>query len=84
MYDISGHIYKIFLNDKLQVALEFTALGNRRRLDRKVGEKTVSYKYTSPVQSIGLTVTWNFSGGKKVDVNVVDGIQEYQETKDNM
>ena len=83
VYNVSGQIYKTFLGDKLQVALDFTALGNRRKLDRQVGANKVSYKYTSPVQYIGISVAWNFSGGKKIKVDVVDGIQEYRETKDN-
>ncbi len=83
VYNVSGQIYKTFLGDNLQVALDFTAVGNRRKLDRQVGANKVSYKYTTPVQYIGISVAWNFSGGKKVNVDVVDGIQEYRETKDN-
>ena len=33
--------------------------------------------------SFVLTVYYQFSGGKQVNVNVVDGTQEYRETKDN-
>lgn len=83
VYNVSGQIYKTFLGDNLQVALDFTAVGNRRKLDRQVGANKVSYKYTTPVQYIGISIAWNFSGGKKVNVDVVDGIQEYRETKDN-
>lgn len=83
IYNVSGQIYKTFLGDNLQVALDFTAVGNRRKLDRQIGANKVSYKYTTPVQYIGISVSWNFSGGKKVNVDVVDGIQEYRETKDN-
>lgn len=83
VYDITGRIYKSFLKDNLQVAVDFTPAGNRRKLDREIGGNIVSYKYTAPVQYVGLSLTWNFSGGKKVDVNVVDGIQDYHETKDN-
>ena len=46
------------------------------------GRNRVSYKYTTPVQYVGLSFTWNFSGGRQVDVNVVEGIQNYHETKD--
>ena len=83
VYNVSGQVYKTFLDDNLQVALDFTPLGNRRKLDRQAGSNKVSYKYTTPVQYVGFSLTWNFSGGKKVDVNVVDGIQDYHETKDN-
>lgn len=83
VYNISGQIYKTFLNDNLQMAVDFTPVGNRRKLDRHAGMNKVSYKYTTPVQYVGLSLTWNFSGGKRVDVNIVDGIQDYHETKDN-
>lgn len=83
VYQVSGRVYKSLLNDNLQLALTFDALGNRRKLDRMAADNMVSYKYTSPVQSVGLSLIWNFSGGKKVHVNVVEGIQDYHETKDN-
>lgn len=83
VYNVSGQIYKTLLSDNLQVALDFTPIGNRRKLDRQAGANTVSYKYTTPVQYVGFSLTWNFSVGKNVDVNVVDGIQNYNETKDN-
>lgn len=82
VYNVNGKIYKSFLKDNLQVAVEFTPVGNRRKLDRQVGMNKLSYKYTTPVQYVGLSLTWNLSGGKQVDVNVVDGIQDYRETKD--
>lgn len=83
VYNMSGRIYKTFLNHNLQIAVDYTVLGNRRKLDRRTGTNKVSYKYTTPVQYIGISLTWNFSGGKKVNIDVVDGIQYYQETKDN-
>ena len=83
VYNVSGQIYKTFLDNNLQVAVDFTPVGNRRKLDRQAGINKVSYKYTTPVQYVGLSLTWNFSGGKQVNVNVTDGIQNYHETKDN-
>ena len=83
VYNVNGQIYKSFLNDNLQIAVDFTPVGNRRKLDRYAGMNKVSYKYTTPVQYVGLSFTWNFSGGRQVNVNVVDGIQDYHETKDN-
>lgn len=83
VYNVSGQIYKTFLEGNLQMAVDFTPIGNRRKLDRQIGINKVSYKYTTPVQYVGLSVTWSFSGGKKVDVDVIDGIQDYHETKDN-
>lgn len=83
VYNVGGRVYKNFLNDNLQVAIDFTALGNRRKLDRRTDKTTISYKYTTPVQYVGFSLVWNFSGGKRVNVDVVDGIQDYRETKDN-
>ncbi len=83
VYNIGGRIYKTFMAECLQVGIDFTAFGNRRKLDRRQGENTISYKYTTPVQYVGLSVVWNFSGGKKVEVDIVEGIQGYRETKDN-
>ena len=83
VFNVDGRIYKNFLKNNLQVAIDFTAFGNRRKLDRQVGSNTITYKYTTPVQYVGLNVVWSFSGGKKVNVDVVDGIQDFYEIKDN-
>ncbi|MDE6843833.1 MAG: hypothetical protein K2J24_09950, partial [Muribaculaceae bacterium] len=83
VYNIEGRIYKTFFNNNLQIAVEFTPAGIRRRLDRQSGMNIISYKYTTPVQNIGLSLIWNFSDGKELNVDVVDGIQDYRETKDN-
>lgn len=84
VYNLTGRIYKNWLEDRLQVAVDFTPIGNGRKIDRRIGEKRISYRYTSPVQHVGLSLTWRFSGGKKVKVNVVEGIQEHIETTDNL
>lgn len=83
VYDIMGQVYKNFLHGDLKVAIDFSPLGNRRKLDRSTGAEKVTIKYITPVQYIGLSLTWNFSGGKDVDVDVVDGIQDYHPTIDN-
>lgn len=83
VYYVNGQIFKTFLGNNLQIAIDFTPLGNRRKLDRYIDGNKVSYKYTTPVQYIGFSLAWNFSGGKKVDVDVVDGIQDYHKTQDN-
>lgn len=83
VFNVDGRIYKNFLKNSLQIALDFTAFGNRRKLDRQIGSKTITNKYTSPVQYVGLNITWNFSGGKKVNVDVINGIQDFYETKDS-
>ena len=84
-YNVSGRVYKTFLGDNLQVALDFSPLGNRRKLDRQGPVRTRCHiNYTTPVQYVGFSLTWNFSGGKKVKVAIVDGgIRNYHETKDN-
>lgn len=83
VYSVNGRIYKSFLNDNLQFAIDFTPLANRRKLDRQIGTSKITYQNTSSTQYVGLSITWNFSKGKKVKVNSVDGIQEYHQTKDN-
>ncbi len=80
--NVSGRVYKNFAAIIFK-SQDFTPLGNRRKLDRQAGANKVSYKYTTPVQYVGFSLTWNFSGGKKVKVAIVDGIQDYHETKDN-
>lgn len=83
VFQVEGRIYKSFMKNRLQCSLDFTALGNRRKFTRQVGENKVSYKFVSPVQYVGASLRWRFAGGKKMQrIHAVDGIQEYKEIKD--
>lgn len=83
VYNIGGQIYKNMCKDKLQLTLTFNALGNRRKYDRYANGNIVTYNYTTPVQNIGLSLIWRFSGGKSVNVNAVEnGSQNFKEVKD--
>lgn len=52
-------------------------------LDRQLSGTLINRKDITPVQKIGLTVLWKFSGGKNVRVNTLNGMQDYHEIKDN-
>lgn len=82
VYNVDGRVYKTFLNNRLQIFLDFRPFGNRRRLDRQAGKNTVSYKYVTPVQYARISLLWYFSGGKRVEGNIVDGIQEYKDSRE--
>ena len=83
VYNIGGQIYKSMCKDKLQLTLTFNALGDRRKYDRNTNGNKVTYNYTTPVQNIGLSFVWRFSGGKSVNVNAVEnGSQSFKEVKD--
>lgn len=83
VYNIGGQIYKNMCKDKLQLTLTFNALGDRRKYDRYANGNKVTYNYTTPVQNIGLSLIWRFSGGKSVNVNAVEnGSQSFKEVKD--
>ena len=83
VYNVGGQIYKNMCKDKLQLTLTFNALGDRRKYDRYANGNKVTYNYTTPVQNIGLSLIWRFSGGKSVNVNAVEnGSQSFKEVKD--
>ena len=83
VWDVSGQIYKSMCKDKLQLSMSFTALGDRRKYDRQANGRTITYDYTTPVQSVGISLHWKFSGGKNQKYNVVNsGSQNYEEIKD--
>ena len=83
VWNVSGQVYKSLCKDKLQLTLTFNPLGNRREYDRYANGTKVTYKYTTPVQKIGLSVIWRFSGGKSVNVNAVEnGSQNFKDVKD--
>ena len=79
VYNLGGQIYKDFANGDWQLSLDFNLLGNRRRIDNIAGDRIITHAYTTPVQMVGLSLRWNFSGGKKVSVKTVQGSQNYEE-----
>ena len=83
VWDVSGQIYKSMCKDKLQLRISFCALGDRRKYDRQANGRKITYDYTTPFQSIGISLHWKFSGGKSQKYNVVNsGSQNYEEIKD--
>lgn len=83
VYNIGGQIYKSACKNKLQFTVIFNALGNRRKYDRSANGCLVSYNNCTSVQSIGVSVTWRFSGGKSTSVNTIDNAtQEFHEIVD--
>ncbi len=83
VWDVSGQIYKSMCKDKLQLRISFCALGDRRKYDRQANGRKITYDYTTPFQSIGISLHWKFSGGKNQKYNVVNsGSQNYEEIKD--
>lgn len=81
IYNLSGSIYKNFWKN-WQARINFTALGDRRSYGRHAGTVPVTFDNTTPVHTIGLSLVWNFSGGKRMNVQTVEGIQRYDEVKD--
>lgn len=85
VWNVYGQIYKSMCKDKLQLTLTFNALGDRRKYDRQANGCKITYDYTTPVQSIGISLRWKFSGGKNQKYNVVNNSsQDYNEVKDNI
>ncbi|MBE6316328.1 MAG: hypothetical protein E7078_06775, partial [Bacteroidales bacterium] len=83
VWDVSGQIYKSMCKDKLQLRISFCVLGDRRKYDRQANGRKITYDYTTPFQSIGISLHWKFSGGKSQKYNVVnDSSQGYEEIKD--
>ena len=83
VYNIGGQIYKTMCKDKLQLTLSFNVLGDRRKYDRYANGNKITYNYTTPVQNIGISFVWRFSGGKSVNVNAVEnGSQSFKAVKD--
>jgi len=80
VWEVWGQVYKSLCKDRLQLSLSFTALGDRRKYDKQANGFKVTYDYTTPVQDIGISVRWKFSGGKSNDFNVIkNGSQYYDE-----
>ncbi|MBQ9556296.1 MAG: outer membrane beta-barrel protein [Muribaculaceae bacterium] len=80
VWEVWGQVYKSMCKDQLQLSLSFCALGDRRKYDKQANGFKVTYDYTTPVQSIELSLRWKFSGGKSHDFNVLkNGSQHYDE-----
>lgn len=82
LYDVRGQVVKGFLRNRLQCSLQVDMLGNRRRLDRQVGDILTRYSYTTPVQMLGMGLSWHFASKRQVQVEATQGQQQYQEIRD--
>ncbi|MCD8312723.1 MAG: outer membrane beta-barrel protein [Bacteroidales bacterium] len=84
VYNARLNIYKLLCKNRLQIMLDLNPLGNRRRLDHYTSAgNTIVYKYTTHVQSAGLSLVWRFSGGKSVKVSTVSSDLEYERVVQN-
>ncbi|MDR1331727.1 MAG: outer membrane beta-barrel protein [Tannerella sp.] len=81
VYSLSGKLYKSLLSDRLYAGLDFIALLYRSRtLDTEKFDGTFfsSEKNASPFRRLTLSLTYNFSYGKKVSVKRINSIQDVQ------
>ena len=72
VWQVDLRVYKSFLKEDLYVWIDLVPCGKRRRLDRVSADRKVSMSYTTPAQSMSLTVQYYFRGGKK-DISVRTG-----------
>lgn len=80
---VNGSLYKTFLDDRLELRLDFTLwrYGRRTIIETPVYMQSV-WNRTKETRA-ELTITWNFSGGKKVNVRRnADSIQDYKQITD--
>lgn len=80
---VNGSLYKTFLDDRLELRLDFTLwrYGRRTIIETPVYMQSV-WNRTKETRA-ELTLTWNFSGGKKVNVRRnADSIQDYKQITD--
>lgn len=82
VYKVQGNISKLFLNNDLEVGVNFTPVSKRRKLDRRTNGTTVTLHYTNPEYVVGVNLRWFFRGGKQVKTNIAVGTQDYEETVD--
>ncbi len=79
---LGGSLYAGAKRSRVWSTEEYASL-NYRNGAWDVFGNNISYDYTTPVQNVGLTLTWRFSGGKQVNVNAVEnGLQQYEKVKD--
>lgn len=83
-WHLGGEVQKGWLDNRLQTSLLFVALGRNRHLDRRIDGSYICYQYRTPLQQLGLRVTWNFRGGHKVKVGTVEGGLRYEENRETL
>ncbi len=80
---VSGSLYKSFFNKQLECRLNFKLYQIGRQTIIETPEAIQSEWNKTKEQFVRLTLTWNFSGGKKVNVKrTANSIQDYEETSD--
>lgn len=80
---VNGSLYKTFLDDRLELRLDFTLWRYVRRTIIETPVYMQSVWNRTKETRAELTLTWNFSGGKKVNVRrSADSIQDYKQITD--
>ena len=79
---IDGKIYKTF-GKKIEASLNFTAYQKMRQLDIYSSSLYHFSKNNTRQESVGLTLTWRFNKGKKVQVRRTEALQDFEEVTDS-
>lgn len=84
VWQVTGSLYKTFMNDRLQCDLDFTIYRKGRKLITDTPQYRQMHYNATKSPFVQCSVTWFFNGGKKVDVkrNAVS-IQDYKQYESN-
>lgn len=75
VYQITGNMYKDFFKGKLELGLNFTLYRHGRWTEIDSPFLYRSIRNVTHEQYAGFSITWFFNGGKQVQVDRTDGIQ---------
>jgi|GEM_PF-6645118 hypothetical protein len=76
---LAGNVYKILLNNKLRLNLQSSLLNIARNNIMHTSEIWRKFYNDKHRYQLSLSLTYNFSGGKKVSVKQTSGQQSYEE-----
>lgn len=77
--NVTGYLYKTFINNNLECRLDFLPYRHERSSVTRWDDYITKYTNKSKSQYIGISMKWNFKGGK--NINVKDNnlkIQDYK------
>ncbi|MBP3834719.1 MAG: outer membrane beta-barrel protein [Prevotella sp.] len=82
VYTIDGKLYKTF-GKNFEMALNFIAYQKMRQLSICSNNLYHFSKNNTREESVGLTLTWRFNKGKKVQMKRTESLQDFEEITDS-
>jgi hypothetical protein len=81
---VTFSMYNYFFNRKLLLSVDGTIFNHKKRTITETDDLWIKHSPMTKLSRIALRLSYIFTGGKKVKVKTINGVQRYDEIKDEL